>query len=107
MTIEWSGEERRRVRWRPPLSAVGPYLAICLVVVVGFFVQGENTARVEREAKNRDQAICMDGNERAAALRRFTVRLGEEIPAIPADVAKSLAETAADEFAAKDCPPEP
>lgn len=88
------------------MAALGPYLAMAVMVVVGFFLQGANTARVEREAKQRDHAICMDGNERAGALRAFIDRLGDEFP-ISADAAERLATIASEEFAPKSCPPAP
>lgn len=114
MADTWDGKERRHsarfARWRsarPPLAAVMPYVAICGVVIFGFFVQGSNSSRIEREAKQRDHAICEDGNERAASMRAYTSALGVEVPGIPPDIAERLAALAAREFAPKECPPAP
>lgn len=89
---------------RRRLGAVGPYLAVCGVVVAGFFVQGRNTDRIEQEGIARDRAICEDGNERAASVRVF-VRLlvtpedGEEMR----PEAREIIALADEVFAAKDC----
>lgn len=105
MSDQWDGLERRR--WVPRLNVLGPYIAMVLMVIVGFFVQGENSSRIEREAKQRDHAICEDGNERGKALREYTAELGQEVPGIPKAVAEQLAAIAAKKFAPKECPPAP
>lgn len=110
--MTWDGKERRgwRSRWRParpPLAAVGPYLAICAVVVAGFFIQGKNSDRIEREAKQRDHAICQDGNERSTSIVEYMAELGVVVPGIPPAIARQLAESAAKKFAPKACPPAP
>lgn len=98
---EWDGNERRRPHAR--LSAVGPYLAICVVVIVGFFVLGRYSARIEAEGIARDRAICEDGNERAAAVRLFVRLLVEPDGAVPTTHGQEIIDLADDVFAAKEC----
>lgn len=83
---------------------VGPYLAICAVVVLGFFVQGTNTTRIEREARERDRAICEDSNERAESVRLF-VRLlvMPDDGSDPGQRGRDVIALADEVFEAKDC----
>lgn len=98
--MTWDGIDRRRRR----LGILGPYLAVCAVVILGFFVQGQNTARIEREARERDRAICEDSNERAESVRLF-VRLlvAPDDGSAPGERARDVITLADDVFEAKDC----
>lgn len=104
--MTWPAIDRRVLgdRRRRRLALVGPYLAVCAVVVVGFFVQGTNTARIEREGIERARAICEDSNERAAAVRLFVRLLVEpDDGAAPTGRGQEIVGLADDVFAAKDC----
>lgn len=103
--MTWDGKERRRGLTRQNIGVAGPYIAICAVVILGFFVQGSNTARIEREAQNRDRAICEDSNERSASVRVF-VRLlvapeGANEPAT--EEGREIIALADEVFAPKNC----
>lgn len=99
--MTWDGINRRR----RAIGVVGPYLAVCAVVILGFFVQGNNTARIEREARERDRAICEDSNERAQSVRLFVRLLVQPEGAAEPQSAqgREIVRLADEVFAAKDC----
>lgn len=97
--MTWDGTNRRRGR----IGAVGPYIAVCVVVIVGFFVLGKALDRIDDEGIARDRAICEDGNERAAAVRLFVRLLVAPEGAVVTPERQEIVDLADEIFAAKDC----
>lgn len=104
--MTYTGPDRRTSKWWPRFQATGPYIAICIVVVVGFFVQGRNSDRIEDEAIERDRAICADGNHRAEGVVAFVERLVSELD-LPFIDGQALVQLAVESFPQQECPPPP
>lgn len=97
----YTGPERRSSWWYR-WQLAGPYVAIAVVIIIGFFVQGQNSDRIEREAIERDVAICEDGNRRSAGVVGFVERLVDELP-LPDQVGSVLVALAGESFQQQDC----
>lgn len=90
-------------RWRRRLSLVGPYLAVCAVVIVGLFADADDNRRIERESIRRDRAICQDGNRRAAGVITYTERLLDYF-GVEGDEREALRDLATESFPQETCP---